>query len=171
MSAAPPATRGSAKRLLHELAAAQRRETRADDLVCDLRPADDDAADITQWAARIRGAPGGNYGGGEFLLHIAVPATYPMKPPVIHFRTRIFHPNVHWKTGEICLDVLQSQWSPAWTLHSACTAILALLDAPEPDSPLNVDAAVLFRTSDAVAYRSLCQMYTVLYAGGGEGAT
>lgn len=68
------------------------------------------------------------------------------------------------QTGEICLDVLQTQWSPAWTLHSACTAVLALLDAPAPESPLNVDAANLLRTGDAVAYRSLCQMYTRLYA-------
>lgn len=67
------------------------------------------------------------------------------------------------QTGEICLDVLQSQWSPAWTLHSACTAVLALLDAPEPDSPLNVDAANLVR-HDHVAYASLCRLYTERFA-------
>lgn len=88
-----------------------------------------------------------------------------MKPPTMHFRTRIFHPNVHWKTGEICLDVLKTQWSPAWSLHSACTAVVALLDSPEADSPLNVDAANLLRTGDDIAYRSMCAMYTRLYAG------
>lgn len=78
----------------------------------------------------------------------------------MRFTSRIWHPNVSWKvsvgsnaapiyhfaeayyskTGEICLDVLGSQWSPAWTLSSALTAVIALLDSPEPDSPLNVDA-------------------------------
>jgi len=44
------------------------------------------------------------------------------------------------KTGEICLDVLRNQWSPAWTISTACTAVRALLESPEPDSPLNIDA-------------------------------
>lgn len=69
-----------------------------------------------------------------------MPFTYPSKPPAIRFKTKVWHPNISWKTGEVCLDVLSSQWSPAWQLASACTAILALLDSPEPDSPLNVDA-------------------------------
>lgn len=76
------------------------------------------------------------------------------------FQGRVFHPNVHYKvrplplsslttlsspstpsqTGEICLDVLKDQWSPVWTLASACLAVQALLAAPEPSSPLNVDA-------------------------------
>lgn len=106
----------------------------------------------------------GAYDGGRFEIVIQVPDTYPIKPPTMRFRTRIFHPNVHWKSGEICLDVLKTQWSPAWTLHSACTAVVALLDAPEPDSPLNVDAANLLRTGDLVAYRSMCAMFTRFYA-------
>ena len=80
------------------------------------------------------------------------------------FTTRIFHPNVSWTSGEICLDVLQSQWTPAWTLSSACTAVIALLDSPEPDSPLNVDAANLVRTKDSRAYASMCRMYTRIHA-------
>lgn len=102
--------------------------------------------------------------GGTFELGIRIPSTYPTKPPAISFKTRLFHPNISWKDGEICLDVLQNQWTPAWTLSSACTAILALLDAPEPDSPLNVDAATLFRAGDVRAYASACRMYTLLYA-------
>lgn len=36
--------------------------------------------------------------------------------------------------------MLKSQWSPAWTISTACTAVRALLESPEPDSPLNIDA-------------------------------
>lgn len=46
------------------------------------------------------------------------------------------------QTGEICLDILKTTWSPAWTLQSVCRAILALLSQAEPDSPLNCDAGV-----------------------------
>jgi peroxin-4 len=85
----------------------------------------------------------------------------------MRFTSRIWHPNVSWKvgliaelcdncisltqgtkTGEICLDVLGSQWSPVWTLSSALTAVIALLDSPEPDSPLNVDAGEYYPLLD-----------------------
>ncbi|CAD6892695.1 unnamed protein product [Tilletia controversa] len=132
----------------------------------ELRPWDADGEDLFEWFAVMRGPQGGAYEGGVFELSIQVPSQYPTKPPKMSFKTKIWHPNVSWKTGEICLDILAAQWSPAWTLSSACTAVLALLDAPEPDSPLNVDAANVLRSKDIIAYRSACQMYTQIHASG-----
>jgi peroxin-4 len=160
----------AAKRLLKEYASAQRelsptsRSPTANPYLLELRPYDVEGEDLSEWTAVLSGPDSGAYAGGKFTLHITVPPSYPTKPPQIKFRTRIFHPNISWNNGEICLDVLQNQWTPAWTLSSACTAITALLDAPEPDSPLNVDAATLYRTADHRAYRSMCRMYTLLHA-------
>lgn len=153
----------AARRLLHELAALHK-EAHKDEHVVELGPSGEAGEDLSEWRAVLVPSRSGPYAGGRFILTIRVPATYPLHPPVISFATRIFHPNVHWRTGELCLDVLQNQWTPVWTLQSACTAIVALLDDPEPDSPLNVDAANLARTGDSVAYTSVCQLYTRRYA-------
>lgn len=75
-----------------------------------------------------------------FELRIDVPEAYPMVPPRISFVTPVFHPNVLWRTGEICLDILKSNWTPTWDLQGACRAIQALLADPAADSPLNCDA-------------------------------
>lgn len=99
---------------------------------------------------------------GQWNLTIEVPTLYPMQPPKISFarETPVAHPNIDIKSGEICLDILKlSGWSPAWNLHHLVVAILMLLDDPEPDLPLNIDMAMLYR-SDKVAYKSMCQ-YTM----------
>jgi peroxin-4 len=38
--------------------------------------------------------------GGVFELVINVPEQYPLVPPNVRFRTKIFHPNVHFKVGK-----------------------------------------------------------------------
>ena len=48
-----------------------------------------------------------------------VGAEYPLEPPKITFMTKVFHPNVNFDTGEICLDILKRDWSPAWSLQVA----------------------------------------------------
>lgn len=68
------------------------------------------------------------------------------------------------QTGEICLDILKSAWSPAWTLQSTCQAILALMSDAAPDSPLNCDAGNLLRAGDVRGYDAVARMYTAEHA-------
>lgn len=78
-----------------------------------------------------------------------------MKPPTIIFITKIIHANIHPVTGVICLDLLGEKWSPANTLVSTLEAVEWLLRYPEPESPLNVDLAALYRMGDWKGVESL----------------
>lgn len=101
--------------------------------------------------------------GGLWQLAIRIPPTYPLTPPTITFVTPICHPNVHIKTGEICLDLLKTAWSPAYTVSATLTSVHQLLTSAEPDSPLNVDIAQLFRQGDLVGAEGLIRLYTQMW--------
>jgi peroxin-4 len=125
-----------------------------------------DGENLLRWSATLKGPAETPFETGTFVVRFSLPESYPLSPPRATFETKIFHPNVHWKTGEICLDILKDAWSPAWTLHSVCRAVLALLCNPEPDSPLNCDAGNMLRARDDIAYWSVARMYTQREAGG-----
>jgi peroxin-4 len=122
-----------------------------------------DESNLNEWVAVLSGPEGTPYCGGRFRVRLSVPASYPLAPPTATFVTPIFHPNVHFSTGEVCLDILKTDWSPAWTLMSVCRAIVALLSDPAggADSPLNCDAGNLVRGGDMRAFDCVARMYTV----------
>ena len=116
------------------------------------------------WQGNIEGPTDTPYHGGVFQVELRVPQDYPMKPPKCYMKTRIFHPNIHFETGEICLDIIKTEWSPVWTLESVCRAVLALLSSPDHSSPLNCDAGNILRAKDEKAYHYMARMYTLEYA-------
>ena len=63
-----------------------------------------------------------------------------MCPPKVRFLTKIYHPNVD-RLGRICLDILKDKWSPALQIRTVLISIQALMSAPNPDDPLNNEAA------------------------------
>ncbi|KAJ4788363.1 hypothetical protein LUZ62_039609 [Rhynchospora pubera] len=73
------------------------------------------AEDMFHWQATIMGPNDSPYSGGVFLVTIHFPPDYPFKPPKVAFKTKVFHPNIN-SNGNICLDILKDQWSPALTI-------------------------------------------------------
>mmetsp|Transcript_29996 Transcript_29996/g.73850 ORF Transcript_29996/g.73850 Transcript_29996/m.73850 type:complete len:158 (-) Transcript_29996:1029-1502(-) len=124
---------------------------------------------LYKWTALLQGPAGTPYEGGTFQVQLDVQESYPLQAPKARFITRVFHPNIHFKTGEVCLDILKTAWTPAWTLQSVCRAIIALLSHPEADSPLNCDAGNLIRNGDMRGFNSMALMYTSLYAQHADG--
>ncbi|KAK5166011.1 hypothetical protein LTR04_000815 [Oleoguttula sp. CCFEE 6159] len=147
--------RSPTKRLLQEL---QAYEQEPNEALLQLGPVSDD--ELMHWTAVMKGVEGTAYEGGVWKLDIHVPDTYPLAPPQITFVTRICHPNVHFKTGEICLDLLKTTWSPAYTISSTLSTIQTFLTSAEPDSPLNIDIAQMFREGDQVGAEALIRFYT-----------
>jgi len=109
-------------------------------------PVDDN--NIFVWSATIIGPKDSPYENGVFLLKINFPNNYPFKPPQITFDTKIFHPNIS-SSGSICLDILQSNWSPALTITKTLLSISSLLNDPNPDDPLDANAGRLYKSNIA----------------------
>ena len=150
---------GAAKRLRKELLTLEKNIDANDDVY--LRSSSSSGGSLLRWTALIRGPEGTPYEGSIFRLNIKCGNDYPLAPPSISFETKIFHPNVHFTKGEVCLDILKKEWSPAWGLQSAVRAVVALLSDPDADSPLNCDAGNMIRAGDMLAYNSTARMYAM----------
>mmetsp|Transcript_69423 Transcript_69423/g.140622 ORF Transcript_69423/g.140622 Transcript_69423/m.140622 type:complete len:151 (-) Transcript_69423:84-536(-) len=118
--------------------------------------------DIFNWQASIIGPPDSPYEYGVFFLQIQFPSEYPYMPPKIKFDTKIYHPNIN-SHGGICLDILKGQWSPALTIQKVLLSILSLLTDPNPEDPLVIDIANIYK-HDRKSYNKIAAEWTRRYA-------
>ena len=119
---------------------------------------------LYNWYAKFTGPKGSPYESGSFLIQIDVSTEYPIKPPKCTFVTKIFHPNVHLDTGEICHELLKDKWSPSCSLETVCKSILDVMNYPNGESPLNCDAGNLIRSNDLVGFYFIAKMFTEDFA-------
>jgi ubiquitin-conjugating enzyme E2 M len=63
-----------------------------------------------------------------------------MEPPKIKCTNKIYHPNIDLE-GNVCLNILREDWSPVLNLNSVLIGLNFLFLEPNPNDPLNKDAA------------------------------
>lgn len=108
---------------------------------CSASPTSDD--NLFVWTATVFGPDDSPWEGGIFCLRITFSEHYPEKPPRVRFTSDMFHPNVY-SDGNICLDIIQDQWSPCHSVSTILTSIQSLLTDPNCASPANPEAASLY---------------------------
>lgn len=73
-----------------------------------------------------------------------IPPHYPHSPPKVECKTKIYHPNIDLE-GKVCLNILREDWKPVLDINSVIYGLIYLFYEPNPDDPLNHEAAELFR--------------------------
>ena len=119
---------------------------------------------MQEFYIKLKGPKDTPYEGGFWRLHVELPDNYPYKSPSIGFVNKIFHPNIDVASGSICLDVINSTWSPLYDLINIVEWMIpGLLKEPNGSDPLNNEAATL-QLRDKQLYEEKIKEYIDKYA-------
>lgn len=122
--------------------------------------ADDGSENIKMDCFRVvlDGPKGTPYESGSWQIRFTFATTYPFTSPSVGFVEHIMHPNIDWASGSVCLDALNKKWSPVFTLKHIMDSLLPyLLAYPNPEDPLNREAALLMQESPEIYTRKVIE--------------
>ena len=119
-----------------------------------------DENNFYKWSVVIFGPTETIYEGGFFRAILDFPEDYPNNPPKMQFTTKMWHPNIY-KDGKVCISILhppgtdkfneqekaEERWRPSLGAEEILLSVISMLNDPNPDSPANIDAAVMFRNN------------------------
>ncbi|OIT39035.1 PREDICTED: constitutive photomorphogenesis protein 10 [Nicotiana attenuata] len=117
---------------------------------------------LYHWVATLFGPPGTPYEGGIYFLDITFPSDYPFKPPKVVFKTRIYHCNVE-PSGNVSLDILTDNWSPALTISKVLLALRSMFTTPETYKPVVPGIAHLY-FEDKAKHDEIATEWTLRFA-------
>lgn len=86
----------------------------------------------------------GFWKGATYIFQFNIPCHYPHSPPKVLCSTKIYHPNINLE-GNVCLNILREDWKPVLDINGVIYGLIYLFYEPNPEDPLNHEAADLFR--------------------------
>lgn len=101
--------------------------------------------DIYKWNVLLKGPNKSCYEDGLFKLLLTFPKNYPEDPPDIKFITKIYHPNISFDDGVICVSSKSSDWDENRNIINVIYSIYDLLKKPNLDHGLNKEALLLYK--------------------------
>jgi len=99
--------------------------------------------DLTNFIVEVK-PDSGFWNGAKYPFTFVIPALYPHDPPKVTCTTKIYHPNINLQ-GNVCLNILREDWKPVLDINAVIYGLIYLFYEPNPDDPLNREAAELFR--------------------------
>mmetsp|Transcript_15411 Transcript_15411/g.21084 ORF Transcript_15411/g.21084 Transcript_15411/m.21084 type:complete len:220 (-) Transcript_15411:1677-2336(-) len=106
-----------------------------------------DPNDLTNFNVIVK-PDSGFWSGARYNFTFSIPAGYPHEPPKVICKTKIYHPNINLE-GAVCLNILREDWKPVLDINGVIYGLIFLFYDPNPDDPLNREAADLFRNDKA----------------------
>jgi len=110
--------------------------------------------DLTEFMVTIS-PDSGFWKGATYLFKFNIPSHYPHSPPKVICLTKIYHPNINLE-GNVCLNILREDWKPVLDINAVIYGLIYLFYEPNPEDPLNHEAADLFR-KDVNQFQRLVQ--------------
>jgi len=107
----------------------------------------------------------GYWKGAKYFFTFSIPPLYPHEPPKVHCETQIYHPNINTE-GNVCLNILREDWKPVLDINAVIYGLCFLFYEPNPDDPLNREAADLYRNNRPQFERTVQRCLKGGYVGG-----
>jgi len=108
----------------------------------------------------------GFWSGAKYDFTFEIPADYPHRPPKVLCNTKIYHPNINLQ-GNVCLNILREDWKPVLDINAVIYGLIYLFYEPNPDDPLNREAAELYR-NDRAQFQQVVRRTLQGYSHAGE---
>ncbi|WIA12300.1 hypothetical protein OEZ85_012356 [Tetradesmus obliquus] len=104
----------------------------------DAAPSDDD---LFTWNVKLACPEGSLYEGGCFDVKLEFTQGFPGHQPQATFITKIWHPNVHYPGGDVCLVLGGMYEQDVCSVACVLVGLQVLLAHPNPESPVNGECA------------------------------
>ena len=82
----------------------------------------------------------------RFTFSFTVKPMYPHDAPKVKCETPVYHPNID-PDGNVCLNILREDWKPILSISAVIYGLIFLFLEPNPNDPLNQEAAELLRNN------------------------